>query len=97
MTFDELTASIARRAAPADLPPPLRALWLDATGDWSGAHDLANEIANADGARIHAYLHRKEGDLENALYWYRQARRPPFEGSLDQEWTALVRELLGPG
>ena len=52
---------------------------------------------DADGARIHAYLHRKEGDPDNARYWYRQAGRAPFEGSLADEWSALARDLLGRG
>ena len=95
MTLEDFTASVARGQEPPDLPPPLRALWLDVTGDWSAAHDLANEIEPPDGARIHAYLHRKEGDLDNARYWYRQAGRAPFEGSLADEWSTLARDLLG--
>ena len=95
MTLEDFTASVARGEEPPDLPPSLRALWLDGTGDWSAAHDLANEIAPPDGARIHAYLHRKEGDTDNARSWDRQAKRPPFEGSLADEWSALARELLG--
>jgi hypothetical protein len=97
VTLEILTASVARGEEPPELPPALRALWLDGTGDWSAAHELANEIAPPDGARIHAYLHRKEGDLDNARYWYRQAGRPPFEGSLADEWSALARDLLGRG
>ena len=97
MTLETFTASVAGGEEPPDLPPTLRALWLDGTGNWSAAHDLANEIAPPDGARIHAYLHRKEGDLDNARYWYRQAGRPPFEGSLADEWSTLARDLLGRG
>jgi hypothetical protein len=97
VTLEIFTASVARGEEPPELPPALRALWLDAAGDWSAAHELANEIAPPDGARIHAYLHRKEGDLDNARYWYRQAGRPPFEGSLADEWSALARDLLGRG
>ena len=95
MTLEDFTASVARGEEPPELPPPLRALWLDGTGDWSAAHDLANEIAPPDGARIHAYLHRKEGDADNARYWYREAGRAPFEGSLAEEWSTLARDLLG--
>jgi hypothetical protein len=97
VTLEIFTASVARGEEPPELPSALRALWLDGTGDWSAAHELANEIAPPDGARIHAYLHRKEGDLDNARYWYRQAGRPPFEGSLADEWSALARDLLGRG
>jgi hypothetical protein len=95
VTFEEFSASLARERAPAELPPGLRALWLDAKGDWSAAHGVAQDIETGEGARIHAYLHRKEGDVGNAHYWYRHAGRAPVTGSLEQEWTALVRGLLG--
>jgi len=93
VTFEAFSQSLAG-AAPAGLPAALRALWLDGKGDWAGAHELAGEIDGADGALVHAYLHRKEGDLDNARYWYRRSGRAPFAGSLDDEWAALARELL---
>jgi hypothetical protein len=94
MTLETFAAATKRREEPPYLTPVLRALWLDGSGDWSAAHELAGEIDSADGARIHAYLHRKEGDLDNARYWYRQAGREPFEGSLADEWSALARHYL---
>jgi hypothetical protein len=64
----------------------LQALWWDARGDWERAHALAqiNE-ADARSAWVHAYLHRKEGDLSNAAYWYRRAGRPLATGPLETE------------
>jgi hypothetical protein len=53
--------------------------------------------AGRDSAWVHAHLHRAEGDLGNAGYWYRQARRPAADGSLEQEWSAMVQVLLGTG
>ena len=94
MTLETFGAAAWRGAAPPSLTPILRVLWLDGAGDWKRAHELANEIETADGARLHAYLHREEGDLDNARYWYRQAGRKPFEGSLADEWSALAREFL---
>jgi len=94
MTLETFAAATKRREEPPYLTPVLRALWLDGSGDWNRAHELAGEIDNADGARIHAYLHRKEGDLDNARYWYRQAGQKPFEGSLADEWSALARHYL---
>ncbi len=44
---------------------------------------------------MHAYLHRKEGDLSNARYWYARAGRPVAGGTLEAEWEALVHELAG--
>ena len=63
---------------------------LAAAGEWDRAHDLAQSMGGTDGARLHAYLHRVEGDLPNARYWYRHAGESPFDGSLEQEWRALV-------
>lgn len=78
----------------ASVGPALRALWLDARGDWAGAHELAQEAGGRDGAWVHAYLHRKEGDEGNAGYWYVRAGRPAATGDLRAEWEAIVRELL---
>jgi hypothetical protein len=72
----------------------LLALWWDAHGDWERAHEVAQDVAGADGAWVHAYLHRKEGDEGNAGYWYRQARRRIETGDLRKEWEAIVTELL---
>ena len=72
----------------------LLALWWDGHGDWARAHEIAQDIAGADGAWVHAYLHRKEGDVGNAAYWYRQAGRRVASGDLRQEWEAMVGELL---
>jgi hypothetical protein len=78
------------------LPAPLAALWHDAHGDWDRAHAVCQEANSADGDAVHAYLHRKEGDTDNARYWYRRARRPePAAGvTLEAEWTALAAEFL---
>jgi hypothetical protein len=83
-----------KSAAPPDCAVPLQALWWAAKGDWAKAHDLAQEEDTKDGAWVHAYLHRVEGDLPNASYWYRRAARPTATGSLDAEWTAIVQALL---
>ncbi len=73
----------------------LLALWWDGHGDWERAHKVAQDVAGADGAWVHAYLHRKEGDAGNAAYWYRQAGRRAASGELRVEWEAIVMELLG--
>jgi hypothetical protein len=88
-----------RRSLVADAPPTgighaLRALWWDAKGDWSKAHEAAQKDAGRDGMRVHAYLHRKEGDPDNARYWYRRAAAEPVTAALEAEWSALVGELL---
>jgi hypothetical protein len=73
----------------------LLALWWDGRGDWHKAHEVAQDVRGKDGAWVHAYLHRKEGDPGNAAYWYRQAGRPVAEGDLRVEWEGIVAEMLG--
>lgn len=79
---------------PAALPLPLQALWHDRKGDWNSAHEAVQDGTDRESAALHAYLHRKEGDLWNARYWYSTAGRKPFSGSLDEEWESLAKELL---
>ena len=93
MTYDELALSLEESAPPRGLSEPLRALWLARKGDWDGAHRAATDITNAIGSRIHAHLHRVEGDLSNARYWYRHAGAPEETGTLEAEWETLAREL----
>ena len=94
MTVDEFRRSLAEAAPPAGLSAPLLALWWDANGDWHRAHEAAQAGEDADSAWVHAYLHRKEGDLANAGYWYRRAGRPIAHGPLDEEWR-IIAEALG--
>jgi hypothetical protein len=95
MTLADLEAAVAvRRPLPKETPPLVVAMWREATGDWDGAHELAQSVESTDGAWVHAYLHRKEGDSSNARYWYRRADRPPASGSLDEEWRTIVSALL---
>lgn len=85
-------------AARADeLDGSLLALWWDAKGDWAKAHEIAQDVPGADGAWVHAYLHRKEGDMGNAAYWYRRAGKSVADGDLRVEWEGIVREMLGRG
>ena len=72
----------------------LLALWWDARGDWNRANEVAQEVEGADGAWVHAYLHRKQGDVGNAGYWYRQAGRSAGKADPDSEWEGIVEELL---
>jgi len=79
---------------PEKLSAPLEALWWDAKGNWSRAHELVDELESTDGMAVHAYLHRKEGEQWNADYWYRRAGRTYYREQLADEWAALVEGLL---
>ena len=94
MTLDQFRRTLTDAAPPQSLTAPLRALWFDGHGDWNQAHGVAQDVEDATGAWVHAYLHRKEGDLQNAEYWYRRAGKPVATSALDDEWAAMVTLLL---
>jgi hypothetical protein len=95
MDAAQFKSSLANASPPAGLSAAVEALWWDAKGDWTRAHDLVNEQESPNTMAVHAYLHRKEGEQWNAEYWYKRSgvsfRRP----ALDAEWQALVDGLLG--
>lgn len=94
--LDAFVSSTSAAEPPADAGPALQALWWARRGDWGQAHECVQaHEGEADCDSVHAHLHRQEGDLSNAGYWYRRARRPVSQQSLDEEWTALATELLG--
>ena len=93
----DLTAferSLEDTAPPEGLSKPLQALWQEAKGAWDEAHTLAQVDKGPAGAWVHAYLHRVEGNLRNAGYWYRRAGRPASEEALRDEWRAIATALL---
>jgi len=92
MTSDEFRNLTRKEASAYSLL--LQALWQDAHGDWQSAHELAQEVETSDGAWVHAYLHRKEGDEFNATYWYRRAGKPVSTAGFEEEWNSIVGELL---
>jgi hypothetical protein len=91
--FDQFKNMVKTGESPKGLSFALQALWHDARGDWDRAHDLAQDAGGGDGAWVHAYLHRKEGDRGNARYWYSRAEKPEFRGTLEDEWEQIAREL----
>jgi len=93
MTLDDFKQTLTRNEPPL-LSRALQALWHDARGDWDGAHRVAQDVSTPDGAWVHAYLHRKEGDLSNARYWYERAGQPEATGSLDAERDDIIERLL---
>jgi hypothetical protein len=88
-------ASLESIAPPPDLGAPLAGLWWAMRGDWDRAHKIVQDEDSQAAAWVHAYLHRVEGDLGNAGYWYRQAGQPTAEDSLQAEWQRIVTTLLG--
>ncbi len=94
MNYKDFRQSLMGTRPPRGLPALLRALWHDAKGDWNRAHVIAAAERNTAAARVHAYLHRKEGDSDNARYWYTRAGAGRPRASLRKEWEALVQSFL---
>jgi hypothetical protein len=90
-------ASLPAASPAPELAPPLAALWWAAKGNWDQAHKIVQDEDSGDAAWVHAHLHRVEGDLGNAGYWYRQAGKPVATDTLESEWEAMVTALLGSG
>jgi hypothetical protein len=94
MTLDDFRQTLSGATPPAAMAPVLVALWHDGRGEWDRAHEVAQDVPDPDGAWVHAYLHRKEGDASNAAYWYRRAGKPVATTSLTDEWEAIVTAFL---
>jgi len=94
MTLADLKETLTDRRPPESLSVQLKALWYDAKGDWQSAHDLIDNLSDDTSAHVHAYLHRVEGDLWNARYWYNRAKQPEFTGDLAEEWAYLVEKYV---
>ena len=94
MTLQQFRDTLRYDTPPSDVGFALAGLWWDAKGDWTRAHESAQQDEGPAGAWVHAYLHRKEGDNSNAGYWYGRAGRTPARSSLEQEWSEITQALL---
>ena len=95
MTMQVFRDSLHHDAPPTDLSPALAGMWWDAKGDWQKAHESAQQDKGQAGSWVHAYLHRKEGDISNAGYcWYQRAGKSPASCSLEEEWSQITAALL---
>ena len=93
----DFKASLANPAPAPDLGPPLAALRWAANGNWGQAHKIVQDEDDANSAWVHAYLHRVEGDLGNAGYWYRRAGKPVAKDPLQDEWERIASALIEGG
>jgi hypothetical protein len=94
MDPQDFRQSLTAGHPPRGLPPPLRALWHAARGNWNRAHDIVAAQDGRAAARVHAFLHRKHGDIVNADYWYYRAGAKRPRVALEKEWRMLVQQLL---
>jgi hypothetical protein len=95
VTIDVFLKTVEGDRPPPGIPETLTSLWWDRKGDWDLAHSIAQRISTVQGSAVHAYLHREEGVLWNADYWYRRAGRTRPDLPLEEEWKLLVIEMIG--
>ena len=95
MNLDEFIKSVIEGSPPANLSETLISLWWDKKGDWDRAHSIGQDIPTVQGSAVHAYLHREEGVIWNADYWYNRAGRVRPNIPLEEEWQQLVEEIFG--
>ena len=101
MDLAQFKQTLDNDAPPESLAPLAMALWLAAKcrdgvdDDWHKAHGIAQDTPGTDGSWVHAHLHRIEGDLGNAGYWYRQAGKPKYKAPLAEEWDEIAAALIG--
>jgi hypothetical protein len=93
-SLPDFKQSLSGSSPPLEVSPYLQSMWYDAKGDWNKAHSIIQNIEDKKAAWVHAYLHRKEGDLGNADYWYRRAGKSKPNYSLEDEWESIVNALL---
>lgn len=94
MSLEEFRATLDGACPPEGCGLALQALWWEAKGDWNRAHELCQAAQCPEGDWVHAHLHRVEGDLGNAAYWYGRAGQPVCRDALEKEWSGLVSRLL---
>ncbi|MBV8476830.1 MAG: hypothetical protein JOZ36_09205 [Acidobacteria bacterium] len=94
MTLYDFRRSLRANEPPVELNQALAGLWWDAKGNWTRAHESAQQDEGRQGSWVHAYLHRKQGDAGNAAYWYARAGKPVCRESSDTEWLNMVQSLL---
>ena len=95
--ISDFRASLSGAVPAPSLNAPLEGLWWAAKGDWDRAHKIVQDEDTPEAAWVHAYLHRVEGDLSNAGYWYRRAGKPAAKDPLDSEWERIASVLLEGG
>ena len=94
-TLADFKASLSSDHPDTKFSAQLKSLWYDGKGNWHQAHAQVDHLDDQASAWVHAYLHRKEGDIGNADYWYSKARQIRPKLSVEEEWEQLVIHFLG--
>lgn len=94
MNLTALKESLLAESPPEAASLYLKSLWYDAKNNWNKAHELIQDVPDKNASWIHAYLHRKEGDIWNADYWYTKAGKKRPNLSLQEEWEQIVNSFI---
>jgi hypothetical protein len=94
MDYKSFNYTLDMGQPPSEFHDTLKALWWERKGDWAKAHEIIRHIQQPDAAWVHAYLHRKEGDVNDSLKWYELAGKKPASGDLNEEFRNIISELL---
>ena len=100
MNRDDFNRSLDADTPPPGLAPLAEALWYAAkcggavNAHWHIAHGIAEDDPSEMGSWLHAHLHRIEGDLGNAGYWYRRAGKPASAARLEDEWAEIAGAVV---
>ena len=87
---------LAEESIPRGLNTCQKCIWYLKKGDWDRAHDILQEEDSKDTSWVHGYLHKVEGDMGNAKYWFRLAGRKWREDvGLEDELEEIICELWG--
>jgi hypothetical protein len=92
-SLEEFRSSLSRNEPPEDFTPQAEALWYAGKGHWEKAHMIVQDQEDPLSYRIHAFLHRREGDHSNARYWYDKAGSNMPEKLTDLEWEDIVSSI----
>ena len=94
MILSEFNKSLNADNPPAEASVYLKALWHDAKGNWNKAHELIQDLPDKNASWIHAYLHRKEGDLLTLITGIPKPVRKRPSLSLEEEWEAACYRTI---
>ena len=86
---------LTKESKPPDILSGIElALWYAIKNNWDMAHNIVQDINTNTASWIHAYLHRLEGDLSNANYWYNRAGKKCSTETLQFELNNIIKSIF---
>ena len=94
MDYSEFIISISSNTPPNFDSQLLLAMWYSLKDEWDTSHEIVQDINSTDAAWVHAHLHKIEGDMSNAKYWYDKATKNTLDLSIEGEAEEIIKFLL---